>query len=300
MELWIRNGRLIEEEQWARLIQRLKDETISFIQNETECVELVKTKLVQAVKKRMPSHRFGVFLSGGVDSSLLAMIAKTLNGDFVCYSVGFGAAKDVIYARKAAQQLGLQWKLKILTIEEIEQYITRAVEVMKTVQLVDSVSVGVCAVVMAAVDLAGSDGITTFVGGLGAEEIFGGYQRHVKSSNVDEECWRGLKAMWNRDLVRDAALANALGITVLTPFLDKELITAAMRIPGQFKIANGERKVILRKAAEGLGLSKEIAWRKKSAAMYGSNFDKALETLAKRHGLKMKKGEYLNNIRKAF
>ena len=26
MELWIRNGRLIEEEQWARLIQQLKDE----------------------------------------------------------------------------------------------------------------------------------------------------------------------------------------------------------------------------------------------------------------------------------
>lgn len=298
MELWIHNGELVEEEQWGRLIEKLRSETETFIEPENECVELVKKELVKAVKKRMPSRRFGVFLSGGVDSSLLALIAKNLNGDFVCYSVGFGEAQDVIYARKAAQQLGVQWKLNVFTIEEIEQYITRAVEVMKTVQLVDSISVGVSAVVMAAADLARKDGITAFFGGLGAEEIFAGYQRHVNSPHVNDECWRGLKAMWSRDFVRDAALAKALGITVLTPFLDKELITAAMRIPGRFKIVGGERKVILRKAAEELGLQKEIAWRRKSAAMYGSSFDKALEKLAKQHGLR--KGEYLNNIRKAF
>ena len=302
MELWIPDGKLIEEPQWGRLVERLRSETDAFIENERLCIEIIKKRTTNAVAKRMPQEKFGIFLSGGVDSSLLALVARQLRGNFVCYTVGFEGgeeAKDVTFARKAAERLGVEWRLKILRLQEVEDYIRKAVNIMKTVQLVDSVSVGVSAVVMAAVDLAKKEKVTTFFGGLGAEEIFGGYHRHVMVEDVHGECWRGLKAMWNRDLVRDAALAEALSITVLTPFLDKELIKAAMMVPGRYKIVHGERKVILRKAAEELGLLKEIAWRKKSAAMYGSSFDKALEKLAKRNGFK-EKGVYLNSLRKVF
>ena len=315
MELWF-DDNLIEEEQWGRTVERLQSETGDFIEDETVCRALITKELVSAVKQRMPQSKFGIFLSGGLDSSLLTLIAQQLKGQFICYTAGFGEAKDAAFARKAAESLGVEWKLKLLTIDEVETYIQKAVAIMKPVQLVDPVSVGVSAVLMAAVDLARADGVTTFFGGLGAEEIFGGYHRHVEAEDVHEECWRGLKAMWGKDFVRDAALAKALGITVLTPFLDEKLITAAMRVPGKYKIVDGaqksvifgtsksadfagERKVILRKAAEELGLVKEIAWRKKSAAQYGSSFDKALEKLAKKQGCK-DKGLYLKSIRKAF
>ena len=91
--------------------------------------------------------------------------------------------------------------------------------------------------------------------------------------------------MWSTDLVRDAALGKALGITVVTPFLDEELIRVAMRVPAKLKIVDEERKVILREVAEIMGVPHDIAWRKKQAAHYGSGVDKVIEKLARTKGL---------------
>lgn len=100
--------------------------------------------------------------------------------------------------------------------------------------------------------------------------------------------------MWQRDLARDAALGKNLGINVRVPFLDDELIKAAMGIPGEKKINSQHKKLILREIAEELGLPKEIAWRQKQAAQYGSGFDKAMEKLAKKVG--MSKSEYVKSL----
>ena len=51
------------------------------------------------------------------------------------------------------------------------------------------------------------------------------------------------------------------------------------------------------KKPTGLGLKKEFAFRKKKAAQYGSNFDKAILKLAKKNGFKYKK-EYLDYLLK--
>ena len=124
--------------------------------------------------------------------------------------------------------------------------------------------------------------------------MFAGYKRHLDAADVHEECWNGLRNMWTKDLVRDAALGGALGITVATPFLDAELIQAAMRVPGKWKIVDGERKVILREVAEKLGVPHSLAWRKKQAAQYGSGVDKMIEKLAKRK--QMTKSAYITSL----
>ena len=93
--------------------------------------------------------------------------------------------------------------------------------------------------------------------------------------------------MWDRDLVRDFNLAKELNIQIKTPFLDKDLIEYAMKLPGDWKIVEEKKKVILREIAEDfLG---EFAWRKKKAAQYGSCFDKAISKLARKNGFKLKK-----------
>ena len=99
--------------------------------------------------------------------------------------------------------------------------------------------------------------------------------------------------MWDRDLVRDFNLAKELNIQVKTPFLDKDLIEYAMKLPGDWKIVEEKKKVILREVAEEfLG---EFAWRKKKAAQYGSCFDKAIAKLAKKNGFKLKK-DWLDSL----
>jgi len=83
-----------------------------------------------------------------------------------------------------------------------------------------------------------------------------------------------------------------MGITIITPFLDDELIVNAML---KRKIDKDSNKIILREIAEDLGLPHAFAWRKKQGAQYGSRFDRALSKLAKRSGFELKK-RYLDHL----
>ena len=70
-----------------------------------------------------------------------------------------------------------------------------------------------------------------------------------------------------------------------------------MSVHPMFKIDKDNKKIILRDAAEFIGLKNEFAWRKKQAAQYGSNFVNGIEKLAKRKGFKFKK-DYLQSLLK--
>jgi len=198
----------------------------------------------------------------------------------------------MVAARKAADHLGLKLIGKAFSLEEAEAIIKQAVRILPRPMTIDAdyvVKVGVASVIIAAKSMAKED---NFFSGLGSEEIFAGYDRHAKATDIDAECWEGLRKMWKRDLVRDHAVGKALGITLLTPFLDEEVIVEAMKVPGERKIVGEHKKAVLREIAEELGLPHDVAWRKKQGAQYGSRFDRALEKLAAKSGMRMK-GEYL-------
>ena len=94
--------------------------------------------------------------------------------------------------------------------------------------------------------------------------------------------------MHERDLIRDCKIGSALGITVLTPFLDSDVIRIAMSMPETEKIKK-IRKHILRVMAEEYGLQHEFAFRPKRAAQYGSRVQKAIARLAKEAGMSEEK-----------
>lgn len=271
-------GKLPAQKDWEAHVEKLRKNTVSSTKED------VMRALIKSVEKRVPKERFGLWLSGGVDSCLIALLLKKFTNNFVCYTVGIKGSKDVAAAKIAAEKMKLNWVHKEFTDEEVEEPLRKAVRILKSD---DCIAIGVASVVIAATELAD---VKTFFGGLGSEEIFAGYQRHEHATDVNDECWRGLKAMWQRDLVRDATVGKALGISVKVPFLDDELIKTAMGIPGNRKITDEHRKVILREIAEELGLPKELAWRPKQAAQYGSGFDKAMRHLA--HKKKMTQNEY--------
>ncbi len=258
----------------------------------------MKEKLLEAIRNRIPKERFGIFFSGGVDSSLIAAVCRDNHANFVCYTVGFQdevtkEPEDITEAKKVAERLGFKLKYKIFNLVEAKEIITTAVNILKNVERTDVVNVGVGSVVVAAVEIAKEDNINYFMSGLGSEEIFAGYERHDKAEDAHEECWSGLKKMWSRDLVRDSTLADDLGVNIKTPFLDKELIEYTMQLPVGWKIDEEKKKIILREVAEEF--LKEFAWRRKKAAQYGSCFDKAISKLARKEGFKLKK-EWLDEL----
>ena len=277
---------LISEEQWTQEIEKLERET------KPATKEQLKEIILKTIQKLIPKEKFGVFLSGGVDSSFIAMMCKQFGGNFICYSVGLKGAPDINAAKKIAQQFGLQHRIKEYSIGEAEELFKKTVKLLNDTNVV---TIGVASVVYAAVELAKENNVVKLFSGIGSEEIFAGYDRHSKATDKHAECWRGLKAMWQRDLVRDITLMKKLGFEAIAPFLDNDVIKTAMGIDISRKINKEQKKIILREIAEECRLPKEIAWRDKKAAQYGSWLDKVMEKLAKKNKFETK-GEYLKSL----
>lgn len=260
--------------------------------------------LRESISRRIPSRsgeKFGVLFSGGLDSTLIAYLCKDLGADFVCYTVvveepGMKEAEDLRFAVRFAADLGVELKLKKMRVKELEKYVK---EVVPVIEDMDVMMTSVALPLYVACEFAKEDcGIKTVLYGLGAEELFAGYERHrrVKKEDLNKECLAGLLRIHERDLYRDELVAKAQGISLRAPFLALDFVDYALRIPVSYKLSDDktENKLILREIARDLGLE-ELASRKKRAVQYGSNFLKAIEKLAKKKGFKYKR-DYLKTF----
>lgn len=253
--------------------EALKLRCNKIISDKNEIIEELSSLLINSVEKR--KDNIAIAFSGGIDSTLLAFICSRLKIKFTLYSVGLKNSPDLEWAKKIADYY--EWNLKesILTEEEVKNIFLKLNKILKNK---DVVSYGVGAVTYAVCSKVKEKILFT---GLGSEELFAGYERH--KGDINENCWKGLLGIYERDIIRDKAIANHFNIEIRCPFLDKELIKYAMRIEGSLKMNEEQKKVILRETAESMGLKKEFCLRKKKAAQYGSYFDKVLEKLAKKN-----------------
>ena len=231
----------------------------------TEGKEKIKEELLTllraSISRRIPQgEKFGVLFSGGLDSTLIAYLCKDLDADFVCYTVaveepGMKEAEDLAYAKSIAVDLGLALKIKKIGVDEVETYLK---DVVPLIDDTDSVKISVAVPLYAACEMAKETGIKTVLYGLGAEELFAGYERHkqVKKDDLNKECLAGLLGMHERDLYRDYMVAKAHGISLRAPFLAPDLVAYALRIPAAYKLAGDRDKAILREIARDLGLTR--------------------------------------------
>ncbi len=245
-----------------------------------------------ACQKRIPERKFGLLFSGGVDSTYLANYFKQYGYEFTCYTavldtagaVGGGMERalpaDLLAAQKAAKELGLNLKIKKIALEQIPTYLQKIVPLIEDSNVV---KVGVALPFYIACEMAREDGCKVIFSGLGSEEIFAGYERHKQSGNVNRECVSGLLKIYERDLYRDDVITMDNALELRLPYLDVELVKYALKIPGKYKLKKETGKYILREIAAAQRIPDEFAFRKKTAAQYGSKFDYALEKLAKRN-----------------
>ena len=273
-------------------VESIRNDGYSLMKKEKIVDELV-VKIENAVNSRTDGF-VGIAFSGGLDSSIIAIAASKLNKNFMLLSVGFNDSDDIRFAVKIAREYGMPLKIKTIDDDEAERIVKDVAMILGSD---DVVSVGVGCVVYSVLEAAKEQGINVVLGGLGAEEIFAGYERHRKKCDegheeVHKECWRGLENLYGQDLWRDERIARHFGIRLLAPFLDDELIRYAMGIDPRLKVNKEKGKIILQDAAMSIGLRKEYALRRKKAAQYGSDFDKAMKRLAKKNGFKHKK-DYL-------
>ena len=271
--------------------------------------EKTRELLYESVRLRTPEKKFGLLFSGGIDSTLLAAIAKKQGADFICYTAATSEkSKDLLYAKKAAEKLGLNLKYKIVPLKDVEKYLERIVPLVEDSS---TVKAAVSLPFFIACEMAKDDGIKVMLSGSGSDEIFCGYERHGHGKELAKESYYELLRFFERNSYRDDVITMFNGVELRVPYLDKNLVEFALNLPDEFKIkesgkncrafspgfsaekavaldahvnwASGCRvnKYILRQVALEEKIPEEFAMRKKTAAQYGSGFDDDIERLAK-------------------
>lgn len=282
------NTNIVSKQDWEAQVDNLRNESHKLSINITDkewthkIIELLQFHITNLDK----STKYAVFLSGGVDSTILLKILINMKFKFSVYTLNMGG-EDI----KFAKEFCLQEKIDLIEIIPSENEFTNMTKKVISLQKsCDVTTIGIALVSALLLEKVKEEYVIT---GLGAEEIFGGYQRHLKASNLLDECWSGLNAMYDTDLVREFIIYREHNKIPITPFLDKQLIIQGMHVPDNLKIQGSFRKYILSLVAKELGIS--FFERPKKAAQYGSGVQKMLEKTAKKAGFAYIK-DYLKDM----
>lgn len=251
--------------------------------------ELLKNSLEEAVKRQlMCDVPYGLLISGGIDSSIVAAIAKKFKAKRIetddlepawwpqlhSFSIGLKGSPDLKYARMVADHIGTVHHELNFTVQEGFDALSDVIYHLETFD-VTTIRASTPMYLMARVIK--SMGIKMVLSGEGADEIFGGYLYFHKAPNereFHEELLRKLKKLYMFDCLRANKSTAAWGVEARVPFLDKEFLHIAMSIPTSEKLINKDKmeKYILRKAFEGY-IPEEVLWRQKEQFSDGVGYD---------------------------
>jgi asparagine synthase (glutamine-hydrolysing) len=266
--------------------QKIRYKTLS------SAVEAYKRALVSSMRKRTQDFdRIGIIFSGGIDSVIIAWLAKKMVREVICYTGGVEGSSDIAFARKIAKRLNLKLRVNELTHNEVEEMIP---EVINTIEHTNAGQVEVAIPVYAAVKLAHEDGIKVMFSGQAADELFGGYSWYSTIVR-DGGGYAGLRHYMNEDiqllyketLEREDKITMAHSIEMREPFLDLKLIRLSMKIDLRLNVkgvSDAFGKHVHRKLAQELGIPRDIAYRSKEAAQHGSGIHQVIDLIARKHG----------------
>src|ERR671919_342505 len=152
-------------------------------------VNIYEKKLLASMKKRTQDFdKVGIIFSGGIDSVIIAWLAKKMVPEVICYTGGISGSNDILYARQIAKKLDLKLRVNELSQDEVEQMIP---EVINTIEDTNAGQIEVAIPVYAAVKLAHEDGINVMFSGQAADELFGGYSWYTNV--VEKEGYQKLR-----------------------------------------------------------------------------------------------------------
>ena len=250
-------------------------------EEEADLLTKIRTTFENAVIKRlMTDVPFGILLSGGLDSSLVASVAVRYirahpeiygeNPIIHTFSIGDKDGTDLPFARKVAEFLGTRHHEIPFTVEEGLNAIEDIIYYLETYDITTIRASTPHYLLSRKIQ---SLGIKMVLSGEGSDEILGGYLYFHQAPSDKEhqiECKKRVMDLGYFDCLRADKSTMANGLEGRYPFLDTEFVKLCININKDVKTQKGIEKYILRKAFDltdealvSAYLPDEVLWRQK-------------------------------------
>ena len=236
--------------------------------------DLIDALFVTVTENLRGINKIGIAFSGGVDSTLLAMICKNMNIDTTLLTVGFPDSNDIEFSKSISHKINMNHK--ILEIEKgdlpvITKKIKNEISCSNTSHIENCIAFNYIA------KLASNNDIRVVLTANGFDELFCGYNNFRFIFNQGSDT---INKTIESKILNELELTNEIKqvakeyrISILQPFLSKGFISVAMKFPIYNKIVGNDdvlRKHIIRKIALSFDLPPEVIFRRKKAIQYGS------------------------------
>ncbi|KAL7437635.1 hypothetical protein ACHAXH_004863 [Discostella pseudostelligera] len=246
--------------------------------------DVLRHSFEKAVTRRMMSDvPWGVLLSGGLDSSLVASIcARNVarrSSSFPklhSFTIGLENSPDLKAAKRVADFLGTIHHAYTYTLEEGADAIR---DVIRSIETYDVTTIRASTPMYLMSRKIKAMGIKMVLSGEGADEVFGGYLYFHKAPNEQEffdETVDKISRLHMYDCLRANKAMSAWGVEPRCPFLDADFLQVAMNLdPKEKMIVKGPdvskedtriEKYVIRKAFDTPDdpyLPQDILWRQK-------------------------------------
>jgi asparagine synthase (glutamine-hydrolysing) len=183
-----RDGTLELKKYWDALPPLEKD-AITGRSEEEHKTEILRLLRASITKRMMSDVPFGVFLSGGVDSSAnVALMAEQMSRPVQTFTVGFRNAEhlnELESARRIARDFGTNHHEVIIAEEEMQKFLPDLIFHQD-----EPIADPVCVPLYYVSKLARDSGTIVVQVGEGSDEIFSGYDNYVRHLRIYEKFWQ--------------------------------------------------------------------------------------------------------------
>ncbi len=242
----------------------------------SELADLLRSSIEASLEDRI-----AIAFSGGLDSTLIAAIAKK-NAETELFVVGTEKCDDVRFSIESAKLMGLPLKTIILEEKEILETYEKCYSILPG----DLMKTELMVPVYKCAEAAKSAGHDTLLFGTAAEELFVGYERYflaqAEGKDLQEILKKEFKGLNNREIAWINKICRKFDVEARFPLYDKLIEKFVRDIPLEILMEDREKKkCILREAGKLLGVPDVVLARKKHAMQYGSGIHKIIKKHSK-------------------
>jgi asparagine synthase (glutamine-hydrolysing) len=246
-------------------------------------LDLNLRKIFEEYKQRYNKLKIGVFVSGGIDSSIVAFWVKKIFPEACFFSLTKESSHDWEFLNILEKFLSI----KVTKFDYSASLVKRSFDEVREIYRKNFFSADLTQISLGVgfwmlLEEVSKRKVKVVFSGQGPDVLLGGYHRYkkIKREQLNKAIIKDLKEL-EKDKEREKMLADCWGIKIVYPYLEKEIFNLFLRLPPDLKIKEDKEKYILRKYGEFLNLPAEIVNRPKKAFQYSSGIYKEVKKLLK-------------------